>query len=481
MGLVDRPGGHKTHDAQVPLVGGLGIYAALLVVLGATVYFEVEGHTLYSALLAGASLLFVVGLIDDVHNLGVRVRFIAQGTAASITALWGGVMLNDFGALVTGDLFALGLFALPVTIFAAAGVINALNMADGIDGLSGSLSLVSLLLLAVIAYLGHAAVYLPVILTMIGAVLGFLVFNMRCCGRKRAATFMGDAGSTMLGFLFACLFVGLSQGEARAMSPVTALWLFAVPLYDTTATMVRRMWLGKSPFRADRSHLHHLLLKAGCTVPQGVVVMALLQLLLGGIGLVGWYQAVPERFMFAGFIGLFLGYLLLVIRPWRFVPHVRRVHRAMDAPITGVTGIFVDGLPLDAPERRLAALFGEGIAAYSYGIYRREGGDARRDVLYAVIETADEHIARRLIRLGRRPGDGIVVRQLIPRNAEHDRRQASRSTGDDRRRVDRRSTNAVLVARHDARTQSGGYTAAAMSEDRGGLGTADLLGPRDSH
>ena len=132
VGLVDRPGGHKLHQHLTPLVGGLGIYMALLAVLMVSIMLEPHWLHFYGSLLLGASLLF-----DDVRPLGVRIRFLAQGIAATITALWGGMLLTDFGALVSREVLVLGAMALPVTLFATAGVINALNMGDGVDGLSG--------------------------------------------------------------------------------------------------------------------------------------------------------------------------------------------------------------------------------------------------------------------------------------------------------------------------------------------------------
>jgi UDP-GlcNAc:undecaprenyl-phosphate GlcNAc-1-phosphate transferase len=95
------------------------------------------------------------------------------------------------------------------------------------------------------------------------ASVGFLYYNLRYPGNRRARVFLGDNGSMLLGFLFAWLFIALSQGEPAAMTPVTALWLFALPLMDTVGVMLRRIWLGKSPFRADRHHLHHLFVRAG--------------------------------------------------------------------------------------------------------------------------------------------------------------------------------------------------------------------------
>ena len=451
IGLVDRPGGHKQHEHHVPLVGGVGIFVAIAAVLIVGAYHQPDQQAFFGSLLIGATLLFVVGLIDDVYPLGVRIRFVAQAAAASITALWGGIMLHDFGALVSTQTLFLGVMALPVTLFATAGVINALNMVDGADGLSGSLSMVSLALLAIVAFNAGAEAYLAVTLTLLGAVGGFLVFNLRCCGRPRARVFMGDAGSTLLGFLFACLFVGLAQGESRAMSPVTALWLFAVPLFDTTAIMVRRVWLGRSPFSPDRWHLHHLLLDAGFTVPQGVLLMAALQLLFGVVGLIGWYQAVPEYLMFGAFVGLFTLYLHQVSRPWRCVPLLRQIHRNLDLPVAGVHSVFIGGLAQDIAEERLRALLAEHLTDYGYELFDYADPVTGQQQLYARVDIGCERTAPKVIRELRarlRPGDELEIRQFIPRDARHDRRQGHHGPDVEQRRVDRRSGVSKLIARH---------------------------------
>jgi len=451
MGLVDRPGGHKQHQDLVPLVGGLGIYVAVVGVLG---FATVAGSGLYSLfgpLLVGTSLLFIVGLIDDIRPLSVGLRFGAQAVAATITALWGGILLRDFGALVGSEVLLLGVFALPMTLFATAGVINALNMVDGVDGLSGSLSFVTLLLLAVVAYFTDATAYLLVILTLLGAVGGFLVFNLRCCGRRSAKVFLGDAGSTLLGFLLACLLVGMSQGESRAMSPVTALWLFAVPLYDTTAIMLRRAWSGKSPFDPDRRHLHHLLLDSGFTVPQSVTLMSLLQLLLGCIGLLGWHSGLPEWWMFAGFLGSFFAYLVVLGRPLHFVAKVRRVHRRLELPVAGASGIFIGNLPTDGAEITLQQLLSGYLDAYSTELFSYQNRNTDHATHYAVVHIDCEQKAPRVLGDIRRrcvAGGDIVIRQLIPRDERHDRRRDDRLGVREKRRADRRSGESRLIARH---------------------------------
>jgi len=200
---------------------------------------------------------------------------------------WGGVALHDLGELAFGAPLELGFLAIPFTLFATIGVINALNMIDGIDGLSGSVSLVTLFLLAVVAFTGGASDYALLALGLLGGVAGFLFFNLRFLSQRRARVFLGDNGSMLLGFLFAWLLIALSQGPGRVITPVTALWLLSIPLMDTLGVMLRRIWLGKSPFRPDRHHLHHLFIRAGFRVQDIVYAIALIQLTLGAIGILG--------------------------------------------------------------------------------------------------------------------------------------------------------------------------------------------------
>ncbi|MDZ7621333.1 MAG: MraY family glycosyltransferase [Candidatus Competibacteraceae bacterium] len=125
--------------------------------------------------------------------------------------------------------------------------INALNMIDGLDGLSGSVSFVSLFLIAIVAFIAGENAYLSLMIILMGGVAGFLYFNLRWGTRKRAAVFLGDNGSMLLGLLFSWVLIDMSQGENRAMTPVTALWILAVPLMDAVGVMIRDIVLSSIP------------------------------------------------------------------------------------------------------------------------------------------------------------------------------------------------------------------------------------------
>ena len=285
-----------------------------------------DSSIIYPAYALAAAILLVAGMLDDIYELGVAIRFCVQGVAAAIMALWGGVMLTDLGHLVSAELVVLGMFALPMTVFATCGGINALNMVDGVDGLAGSLSFITLIFLAIVAGLADRIDYLVFTGSVMAATAGFLLYNLRLNGKRRASVFMGDAGSYVLGFTIVWLCIALAQGPDRAMTPVTALWLFAVPLMDTIVVMIRRKWSGGSPFVPDHTHLHHLLLQGGFRAPQVVRILAGLQIVLGTIGLVGLYQNVSEWIMFYILLGVLILYLYLTRRPTHIIEKLRQWH-----------------------------------------------------------------------------------------------------------------------------------------------------------
>ena len=151
--------------------------------------------------------------------------------------------------------------AIPFTVFVTVGVINSINMSDGLDGLCGNLTMVSLLGLGTAAALWSNSGDFRLINMLSAAVAGFLLFNQRTIWRTRALVFLGDAGSMLLGFVLAWFTIEICQAPIAAISPAAALWFVAVPVMDTVGVMLRRLLAGLSPFHADSQHLHHLLIQ----------------------------------------------------------------------------------------------------------------------------------------------------------------------------------------------------------------------------
>jgi len=330
IGLVDHPANHRRHDVATPLVGGLAMFCGFLF---AVLMLPVPLTNL-RALFAGSALLIIIGVLDDLHELSSWARFVAQIAAALLMIYWGGLLLTDLGSLTQERLFTLGRFAVPLTVFATVGVINALNMTDGMDGLAGSLSGVALIFTALAASAADEGNTLAVVLILLFTVAAFLLFNLRLPGRSRALVFMGDAGSMFLGFVLTWFFVSLSQGEQRTVLPVTALWFLALPLFDTVGMLLRRLLLFRSPFHADREHMHHLLLALGMNVNRALSVLVLIALVLAGIGYLGQVAGVPERYLFYGFLLLFVFYFAGSWLAWNRLGE----QSAIDAASTGTPG-----------------------------------------------------------------------------------------------------------------------------------------------
>ena len=294
IGLVDTPSKRKLHKGNVVLIGGIAIFAALTV---STLALDISAPAFHS-FLAAAALLVVVGFLDDLWELPAQIRLAVQITAALIMAVGGGVVVQNLGAITGNHDVTLGAWAIPFTVFATVGVINALNMSDGVDGLAGGLSLIAFLLFGYLALAGGRVADSYVLLLLACIVGTFLLFNLRFPRRRRPLVFMGDAGSMFLGFALAWFAISLSQGEAPVMTPVTALWILALPLIDTVSLFLRRVFVGHSPFAADRAHLHHILLMAGCNVHATITILLSAAVTLGLTAVFALYHGVPEYILF---------------------------------------------------------------------------------------------------------------------------------------------------------------------------------------
>lgn len=314
LGLVDHPGGRKEHARAVPLVGGLAIFAAILVAA------YVSGLAAATAwFLFALSLVIAAGFWDDVTEISPRLKLAIQ-VGASAIMIWGaGVELRTVGDLTGLRPIGLWIFSVPMTIFAVVGVVNAFNMLDGMDGLGGSVALVAFGWYALVAAATGLEVQAAIALVFFGAVAGFLLFNLRFPWQPHARVFLGDAGSLMIGFALGWLAIDLTQGTGRQFPPIAALWIVLLPLADCVSLMARRIRAGRSPFAADRRHVHHYLLARGLTSSQALAVLVGLSTVFGAVGFFGWWLRVPEPYLFWAFFAGFFAYHFWIQRAWRRV------------------------------------------------------------------------------------------------------------------------------------------------------------------
>jgi undecaprenyl-phosphate alpha-N-acetylglucosaminyl 1-phosphatetransferase/UDP-N-acetylglucosamine 2-epimerase len=298
VGLVDRPGNRKRHKGRVPLVGGISFFLGL--VAGLSYLGVLDRFTV--SLLVTSAVIVVTGMLDDRYDLSVGTRLAIQAGAAAVVIAATGVYIDSAGHLFGTQDVRLHAFGIPLTVLAVVGLMNAFNMLDGIDGLAGGLAMVSIL--AVLAFTtgtGWQALGVLLLLqVLLVALVPYLGVNLGWPdGRK---IFMGDAGSTLIGFLLAWSLIHLSQRHIGRMAPADVLWCVAIPVMDTLGVMVRRMRAGGSPFRPDRQHLHHLLLDAGLSPRAALVLVVGAASVLAMLGYV--LRDLPELASVAGFFAL---------------------------------------------------------------------------------------------------------------------------------------------------------------------------------
>jgi UDP-GlcNAc:undecaprenyl-phosphate GlcNAc-1-phosphate transferase len=299
IGLLDRPCERKQHEGLVPLVGGIAIFTAFSI---SAVLLSPSWSTVVMVLIALG--VGVLGVLDDIHGLQTRKRFLVQIMAAVAMVYLGGVQITQLGNLFGDGVIRFGaLMALLFSVFSAVGVINAMNMVDGADGLAGSIAFLTFLALAYVAYSAGDFVSTEILLIMVGAISAFILFNARLVIPK-AQIFMGDAGSMFIGFVMAWYFIVLSQGDEPALSAVSAGWLFGLPLLDISAVMTRRLMEGRSPFAAGRDHIHHLLIDRGYSVNKALLIIVVAHAFFISIGLLSNVRRDLEPALFWLFIVL---------------------------------------------------------------------------------------------------------------------------------------------------------------------------------
>ena len=307
--LVDKPGGRKTHLGDIPVVGGIAMFMGCTFGVGL-----LPPNSFVSApLLSAGALVVLVGLLDDRFELSPYARLGAHLSAAllvlstssdlSITTLG-----TPFGSPIIFSTFGAAVF----TCVAIVGAINAFNMLDGMDGLAGTMAFVALTALSVLATLTGEGSLAAVTMVCAGAVAAFLIFNMPAHFNRRFRCFMGDSGSTLLGFLLACMCIGISQGSGPRISPTTTLWVVAIPLYELLWTTLRRVLRGKSPFHPDRGHFHHKLLDAGFGVPGAFAVLVLVGALLAAVGISSHVLGAPDLVSFGLWLACGVGLVILM-------------------------------------------------------------------------------------------------------------------------------------------------------------------------
>lgn len=319
LGLMDQPGGRKRHERATPAVGGLAI--ALGCALAASGLGPLGPPE--AALALGGMILLASGGLDDLFDLAWPWKVVAQVAAAMVLIGFGGVEVNSIDTALGFNGRDLGFLAAPFTILATVGLVNAINMIDGVDGLAGAAILTALAMLTGAAlYAGNAELARTLTL-LCGGVIAFLGFNLRLPGRPRARVFLGNAGSEFLGLAVAWGCFRLTQTPSHPVTPVLAPFLIAVPVIDCLTLVLRRIATRRSPFSADRDHLHHVLADAGLSPTAIVLLVTLASLAIGLVAAMSLLRHVPQPLFIVAFLTLTALYVGVSRRRARFVALVR--------------------------------------------------------------------------------------------------------------------------------------------------------------
>lgn len=318
-GLLDSPGGRKTHAGNIPLIGGICIYVTISGTFLMTEGLESE----IKWLLGSASLLILLGVADDLFDIRAIYKLAGQ-VAASCLMIWGTDLHIDILAyLPSGTPVGAGIFGYALTVIAVTGVINAFNMIDGIDGLAGLMAIISTSLIGlIIIILGREYIHDTELGIFRGAVGGYLLVNLALVSRRKI--FLGDAGSMLIGFVVGWALIYYSQlPPENAMPPSMALWIIALPVADTLVIMTRRIVRGRSPFSPDRKHLHHIFMRLGFSPLQTLAVICLMAIALSIFGFM-MYLLFGDIGSIAAFGLMTFGYYFFIRRVWRVSAYIRR-------------------------------------------------------------------------------------------------------------------------------------------------------------
>jgi len=338
LGAIDAPNERSVHAQATPRLGGVGIAVSLVVTL--SFYIPLDQFNL--GFLVGLLIIFLTGLLDDVKTISHRLKFLGEILAVVAFISISGSDLSGVGNLFGFGDIKFGALSYIITVLCMVGLINAMNLSDGLDGLAGGLAVIASLFFALLAYKTGQGDVLLIALAMAGSLIGFLMYNS-----FPARLFMGDVGSLMIGYTCAVLAVQLTHsGDGMAIQPITIALVLAVPLLDTLIVMTKRIRQGESPFSPDNTHLHHRLLGLGLNQNQSVSVLYALMFLYGSIALAGWNLEAYWKFY---------GALLLTAIVYRTLTLLR------DNPWKVVTALFGWGVVLERMEQqqheRLAGLW----------------------------------------------------------------------------------------------------------------------------
>ncbi|MBR4231276.1 MAG: undecaprenyl/decaprenyl-phosphate alpha-N-acetylglucosaminyl 1-phosphate transferase [Bacilli bacterium] len=276
IGALDMPNERKVHKVPMPRLGGLAIFGGFL--FGYIAYGSIETRMI--SILIGSFIIVMLGLLDDIKPISAKYKFLVQIVAACIVVFYGKLFFDEITLLGLKFVFPDMVNKL-LSVFFIVGAINAINLIDGLDGLCAGISSIYFVTIAIIAFVLNKLEGLDVILCliMLGSTLGFLVHNF-----PPAKLFMGDCGSTFLGFMIAVIAL-LGFKVATITSLAIPILILAVPIFDTAFAILRRVIHHRSIGEPDKQHFHHQLLKMKFSTKKTVLVIYIINILFSVVSI----------------------------------------------------------------------------------------------------------------------------------------------------------------------------------------------------
>lgn len=309
MQLVDKPNNRKVHKNHVPLIGGIlvTVSASLALLISTNFWNNIQA---FYTLIIGSAILLIVGILDDKINVDALLKLIIQISIAHLVYKSGIKIDSMYGLFSIYELPIV--FQHLITVVIIVGVINAFNLMDGIDGLAAGLAIVGLVAYAGIAFILNNNYLFLIFISMIGALVGFLRFNLS----HKNKIFMGDAGSLVLGFLLVVSGIMLIQSAAHTMNVSITLGVvigvLILPVADSIRVYYKRIKNGNSPFTPDRTHIHHLTLHFNISHKMASLLITMFSILLVVISIFGSTFDIATN-VFAVFILFAIGLSVLTV------------------------------------------------------------------------------------------------------------------------------------------------------------------------
>ncbi|MDH5717013.1 MAG: undecaprenyl/decaprenyl-phosphate alpha-N-acetylglucosaminyl 1-phosphate transferase [Spirochaetia bacterium] len=282
--VLDIPDKRKIHKEPVPYFGGIAIFFSFLLSMGFIFFFSSNLlNEQFTTIVIGVSLIFIVGLLDDIKSIRARHKFIGQ-LIVSIYVVYNGIFIKEITNPIGGGSIDLGILGPIISVFWIVSLTNAMNLIDGLDGLAAGVSSIAIIFMTGFSIYSGNFVFAVLMVSFLGGLLGFLVFNF-----PPAKIFMGDAGSLTIGFFLSIMCLMTDGKSPYAITILIPFMLLIIPIIDTLLAIIRRTKNKKNIFSADKEHIHHRILELSKSYRKTLYIIYIINFFFGLIATAAYF------------------------------------------------------------------------------------------------------------------------------------------------------------------------------------------------